>query len=127
MADRLILDAGCFEAYERGERRARSLIDLCVKERIELVTSAAVVAQIWRGTARQASVHRLLDGEAVVERILDGEVARAIGARCASSGSSDVVDAHVALLSDALDAPVVTSDGDDFARLGVPASRIVTI
>ena len=43
---------------------------------------------------------------------------RAIGARCGSCGTSDVVDASLAVLADQLDQAILTSDPTDMTRLG---------
>ncbi len=92
-----------------------------------VATSAAVVAQVWSGSARQARLSRLLGAGSIVEHALDGETARSVGARCTRAGSSDVVDGHIAHLADVLDGHVLTSDVDDLLRLGVDADQITRV
>lgn len=122
----LVLDAGALIAFDRGDRRVAALIAAAQRRREPVVTSSGCVAQAWRGGGyRQALLARLLGG--VREQGLDVEVSRAIGELCAANGSSDVVDAHLALVAGAGDV-VVTSVDDlrallDFARTGADVVR----
>jgi len=120
-----VLDAGAFVALERGQAAVRALVLLADRGDVALHTSAAAVARIWRGGARQARVARLLASELVVEHALDAAASRRIGILAAAAGARDVVDGHVALLALERDAVVFTSDADDVARWGVLAARIV--
>jgi len=56
----LVLDAGALIGVDRDDRRTAGLIELGRRSGAELVTSAPVVAQAWRGSARQARSARLL-------------------------------------------------------------------
>ncbi len=78
---------------------------------------AGVVAQTWRGSARQHAMVRLLRAGAVRVDPLSEDVAYRLGILLAKSGTSDVVDAHVALLARRLQAIVLTSDPDDLTAL----------
>lgn len=78
---------------------------------------AGVVAQVWRGSARQHAVVRLLRAEAVRVHALTEAVAYRVGLLLASTRTTDVVDAHVGPLGRALGALVLTSDPDDLRRL----------
>jgi hypothetical protein len=76
--------------------------------------SAPVVAQAWRGSARQARLARLLTMIDVRDsRLTD---ARAAGELLAATGTSEVVDALVALLAVPGD-QLLTSDPDDLKLL----------
>lgn len=81
---------------------------------VTLVTSAAVVAQVWRGGSRQANLARSLQGVHIAP--LDAMIGRRVGELLARSGTSDVVDAHLALLVNAGDT-VLTSDEPDIKQL----------
>ena len=60
----LVLDAGVFIQFERRDRRTAKLIQEAVAARVPLVTSAGVVAQVWRrGDRTQAPVAALLARE----------------------------------------------------------------
>lgn len=112
----LVLDAGVFIQFERRERRTAKLIQEAVAARIPLVTSAGVVAQVWRrGDREQAPVAALLARTRVVA--LDEPMARIIGRLLGRSGGSDPIDAHVVLLARERDWPVVTSDPDDLLAI----------
>ena len=121
-----MLDAGAFIALERGATPVRGYVLLADRGHVSLATSAAVVAQIWRGGNRQARLARLLASDLVTELALDSEASRRIGALAAAApGARDVVDGHVAIIALDGDAVVLTSDPEDIARWGVPAANIV--
>lgn len=82
--------------------------------RLPVRTSAAVVAQVWRNGGRQANLARVLAGVEV--RSLDGRDGRRAGELLASTGTADVVDAHLTLLARP-DDRVLTSDPGDIGRL----------
>jgi predicted nucleic acid-binding protein len=123
----VVLDAGAFIALERGSSPVRGFVLLADRGHVTLATSAAVVAQIWRGGNRQARLARLLASDLVTELPLDSEASRRIGMLAAAApGARDVVDGHVAVIALDRDAVVLTSDPEDVARWGVPTTSIVT-
>jgi predicted nucleic acid-binding protein len=122
----IVLDAGALIAMERGSPAVRGYVLLADRGHAVLATSAAVVAQVWRGGNRQARLARLLASELVTELPLDPEASRRIGMlAAAAAGARDVVDGHVAIIALDRDAVVLTSDPEDIARWGVPTSNIV--
>lgn len=110
----VVLDAGALLAIERREPRMLAYLREAQRRGVPLRTSSAAVAQVWRGGPRQAELARQLP--AIGERALDPDAARAIGALLGASGTTDVVDGHVALLCSPGDA-VLTSDPEDIGRL----------
>lgn len=122
----MIGDAGWWIALERGDRRAWAHLEILRREGVAPVTSAAVLAQVWRGDARQQRLQLVLRAADVVD--LDAADAREVGALIGSHGGSDVVDGHVAVLAARYPTQtVLTSDRDDLVGLGVPADRIVEV
>jgi len=113
----VVLDAGSLVAFERNDRRVRRLIELAVEHGRQLHVPAGVVGQVWRDGARQVRLARLLRSTAVSVHALDSDEARAAGVLCGLSGTSDVIDASVALLARRQGAVVVTSDVSDLNRL----------
>ncbi|MDQ2706731.1 MAG: PIN domain-containing protein [Actinomycetota bacterium] len=108
----LVLDAGAFIAVERGDRKMSDLSESIREYDIPLATSAGVVAQVWRGGAhKQVPIAFLLRRTDIVD-LTDLE-ARSVGKLLGMSGTSDPVDAHVALIARTRDWPVLTSDPDD--------------
>jgi hypothetical protein len=105
----LVLDSGGLLAFARGDRDIAALVEASRRRRDQVVTSSGCVAQVWRGGSQEALLARLLRG--VDERTLDPAVSRAAGELCAAADSSDVVDAHVALLARDWDV-VITTDAD---------------
>jgi PIN domain nuclease of toxin-antitoxin system len=110
----LVLDAGALVAIERFDRTVRALLQIAQENAVSVRTSAAVVAQVWRDGARQANLARALAGADTVP--LDSATAKRIGLLLRQTGSTDVVDAHVAWLADEGD-QVLTSDPLDIGRL----------
>lgn len=122
----VVLDTGALIALERRDRLMVARIDEIVRSRVPTFVPAGVVAQAWRGSNRQHAVARLLRSRVARIDALDGDAAFRIGVRLAETGTSDVIDAHVALLATRLNAVVYTSDPDDIALLG-PTLRIVHV
>ena len=116
----VVVDSGGLIAFERGDRAVRSLL----RSADQVVIPAGVVAQVWRGSARQARVAQLLRARNATIEPLDEDTARVVGVLCAHTGTSDVIDASVALAAQIHDAVVVTSDPDDLRRL-VPGIDLV--
>ncbi len=116
---RLVLDAGAFVAFERGEIAIRAHLSAARKLGIEVVTSSPVIAQVWRGP-RQALIAQLLAATRI--EAPDERAARRAGELWAKTRTEDVVDALVVGLARAGDT-IVTSDPDDLRRL-VAAARV---
>jgi predicted nucleic acid-binding protein len=112
-----VLDAGALIACERQDRRVAALFAVAAEHRIEMILPSAILAQVWRGGPRQANLGRALRNPGLVEAPLDHADAREVGRLLADSCTSDVVDAHVAVLAKRLRAPVITSDPHDIATL----------
>lgn len=122
----VVLDAGALIAIERGDQALRVYTLLAERGLINLTTSAAVVAQVWRGGSRQTRLSRFLNSDLVSEEPLTAATSRRIGVLSAATGAKDVVDGHVALLALERDALVLTSDAGDIARWGVAEGRLVS-
>ena len=111
------LDTGALLALERGDKRLLALLDRVSHKQQPVLIPAGVVAQAWR-EPRQARLARLLRSPDVEVVSLDATAARAVGVLLGKSGTTDTVDAHVALVALGAGSPVVTSDPDDLRRLG---------
>ncbi len=122
----IVLDAGAMIALERRNTRMLALADELYGARRIGYVPAGVVAQTWRGSARQHATVRLLRAGAVRVDPLSEDVAYRLGLLLGKSGTSDVIDAHVALLARRLQATVLTSDPDDLTALD-PTLTLVTV
>lgn len=111
---RAILDAGALVAVEKRDRRVRALLHVLQERDIDLFTSSAVVAQVWRDGRKQARLAQLLGGVGV--RPLAPADDRRTGELLAAAGASDVVDGHLSLCIAQGD-QVLTSDRGDIERL----------
>jgi hypothetical protein len=86
-------DTGALVAGERNDRRMWALHAGFLAEEVAPVVPAPVLAEAWRGGARQASLSRLLamcDIEPMSE-----EQARKIGVLAGKAGHDDIVDVTV--------------------------------
>lgn len=125
-AQAVVLDAGALIAFERGDTRMRALVREALKTGARLVIPAAVLGQVWRGTARQAPIRALVKGPTTAVIALDQVLAEAAGVLCGRAGASDIVDASVVMVARRERAIVVTSDTDDLRRLD-PGIRLEQI
>jgi len=94
----VVLDAGAFIALERRSPLMVRLARRFEEERTPLVTSAGVVAQVWRGGTRaQVPIAFLLRRTEVVD--LTYAVAKTLGKMLGVSRTADPIDAHIVLLA----------------------------
>ncbi len=110
----MILDAGPLIALDRGDRQAAARLRSLITLNRPVHTSHAVAAQVWRNPARQVLLRAAL-ANATVHSLTESEQ---IGRLLAATGTSDVTDAHVAVLAHRFDIPVWTSDPEDLTLLG---------
>ena len=116
----LVLDTGALIAAERGDRDVVSRLRMTLANGDEVHVPAGVVGQAWRNPARQAVLSRIL--KQCDEITLDGQTARSCGQLCGQAGTSDVIDASVAIaVADAGryhgDVTLLTSDRHDMRTL----------
>jgi hypothetical protein len=115
-ASGVVLDAGAFIALERRDRTMVRLAQRFLDTNTPLVTSAGVVAQVWRGGGqRQVPVAFLLRHATVID--LTYSVARVIGRVLGATQTSDPIDAHVVLLARERGWPVLSSDPADLLAI----------
>jgi hypothetical protein len=86
-------DTGALIAADRGERRMWARHRALLARRLVPTVPAPVVAQSWRGSARQVQLAWLLSGCDV--EALDDQQARSVGGLAARAAVTDIVDACV--------------------------------
>lgn len=116
---RLLLDAGAFIAFERGDVMIRARLTAARRSGADLVTSAPVVGQVWRDGRRQALLAALIPAVDVVAP--DVDAAKRAGELLARSRTRDVVDALLVVLARDGDT-ILTSDPRDIGALVAAAS-----
>lgn len=114
---RYVLDAGALVGIDRRNPKITALVKTAVRHKSEMIVPSGVLAQVWRNGARQVLLSKALRDPVMVEAHLNHDDAKRIGELLRVSGSSDVIDAHVAVLAGRLQAPVITSDSGDIAKL----------
>jgi predicted nucleic acid-binding protein len=117
------LDTGALIGIERGQRRMQALLEEATVVGLSFSVPAAVLAQAWRGSPRQARLMHFLGLGNVSVVPLDEASARATGVLCGRAGTSDIVDASVVICARTRDTVVITSDPEDIRRLD-PLVRI---
>lgn len=98
----------------------------------DVVVSAATVAEVVRGTPRDATVHRVLNTAEVLD--VDGTVAQAAGALLGAAGMDATMDALVVATAvhagdrvGAVRRVVLTSDEADIAALAEVSGRTIVV
>lgn len=109
-----VLDAGALIAVDKRDRAVGAMLRVLQRDGVPVVTSSAVVAQAWRDPRRQVNLARVLTGVDITA--LDDIAAKKVGELLRANGTSDLADAHVALLVQPQDR-VLTSDEDDIKAL----------
>ena len=116
----LVLDAEGLTSFAAGDHVAVSLAKDAYNAHGSVVTAATTLAEVLRGTPRDARVHRVLDRITVVS--IDKKLGRAAGellGRVGLSGHQHALDALLAVVALEQQRPIVllTSDPDDLSRL----------
>jgi hypothetical protein len=118
-------DTGALVAAERNNRQMWELHAGLVAEEVVPVVPAPVLAQAWRGGARQAGLARLLrmcDVEPMTE-----ELAQRVGSLVSDSGHGDIVDVAVAEGAIRRGDGVVTSDAGHIRKIAEAAGSTLRI
>jgi hypothetical protein len=116
----LILDAGAFIAFEKGDPHVRARLAAARRLGMDVVTTAPVIGQVWRDGRRQALLAKLVAATNVLAPNVTA--AKRAGELLGDTKHDDIVDALLAELARAGDT-VVTSDPDDLERL-LAAKRV---
>jgi hypothetical protein len=118
-------DTGALSAADRSERRMWARHRALLSRREVPTVPAPVVAQAWRGSARQVQLARLLTG-CVVESLDDGR-ARSVGTLAARAATTDVVDACVVEGALRRGDLVVSTDPDDLQSIAAATGHRLQI
>jgi hypothetical protein len=116
----VVLDAGALIALERDDRAMWAALKLAALRSMDVLVPSAALAQVWRGTAAQASLHRALNYCVICS--FDA-IARAIGELCGRTHTCDICDAQVAIVAATEGNVLYTSDPGDMRRLIIACGR----
>jgi hypothetical protein len=117
----VVYDAGALIAADRNDRRFWADHRVRLESGVVPIVPAPVVAQVSRAPS-QVQLRRLLRGCDVVPMTEQG--AHDAGGLLAKAGTSDVVDAVVAMVAVSSDADVVSSDRREIDALMRYAGRV---
>lgn len=126
MTGGVILDAGGLIALDRGDRRTLVLLARAAETAARVTVPASALAQVIRQPVRQVRLMRLIRQPTTTTVPLDRVEATRVGRLLASSGTSDITDAHVVVCARRARQPVVTSDPEDLQRLD-PALELIVV
>jgi hypothetical protein len=124
-----VFDAGALIALERRVPLMLGILDETLRGTVEIVLPRTVIAQVWRGTPRQANVGRLVSagrrqGGLVIIDELTAERSKEIGIMIGKTSHPDIVDVHVALAAAERGHAVLTSDDADIARVNADLTLV---
>jgi hypothetical protein len=109
-----VLDTGALVAVDRRDRMIGAQLRVLQHQGTPIRVSSAVVGQVWRDGRKQANLARVLTGVGI--EALGKDDGRRIGELLALAASTDVVDAHVALMAANTDL-ILTGDPSDIRQL----------
>lgn len=121
----LTLDAGALIAYERGDERVREILAVAYARGLVPTIPAIVLAEVWRGDARDARVARLLKASSI--ETVDERLARTAGSLRRRTPGSGTIDACVAVGVRRRRDAIATSDPDDMRTLLGPGFTILAV
>ena len=115
----LVLDTGALIALETpGKRRTLTTALERLDTDAKIVISAGCLAEVWRGSARQARLAMLLRHRTTVVEEITTPVAKAIGVFLGRyPNADDIVDAHVVMLANRYRLAAMTSDPKDLLAI----------
>lgn len=121
----LVLDAGALVAVDRGDRGLVGRLRTAQRSGLELRTTGAVLAEVWRDPhGRQANLARLLKALDVTP--VDRRLGQAAGELLGASGKRNAVDATVVAIAATGDR-ILTSDPRDIRELVDAARRGIDV
>ncbi len=118
-------DTGALLAAERNDRRMWALHAGFLAEEVVPTVPVPVLAQAWRGGAKQASLSRLL-ALCGVEPMSE-EQARAVGHLASRSRHDDIVDVTVVEGALRRQDAIVTSDSRDLRNIAVATGAALVL
>lgn len=122
---RLILDSGAVIALSRNDLRARATLAAAREAGVEVSIPSVAVAETVRGSAKDASVNRVIKAVGEVTSA-EEKTGRAAGALLGAARSSSTVDALVVASAIGLGGGVVlTGDPDDLEPLAEGHPEVV--
>ncbi|MBX3260709.1 MAG: PIN domain-containing protein [Labilithrix sp.] len=138
MARTLILDSEALNALARAKERptlalrARAILTVAHEERALVRVPSPVLAEVYRGGARDAPIDHVLNDRGIIVTPLTASIARRGGALLARAklSSAHAVDAFVVATAIELGPAIVaTHDPDDMKKLsaGIREVRVVSI
>ncbi len=120
------LDAGALIGLDRNVRQVVALIARATELGVPVIVPASALAQAVRQPERQARLSRLIRQPGTTVIPIDRVDAVRVGRLLATSGTSDVVDAHVVICAQRQSTAVITSDSGDISRLD-PTLELVEV
>lgn len=116
-----VLDTGALIALERNDRAMWARLLVAASSKKDVVVPSTALAQAWRGGAAQTHLSRALSHCTIAPF---DPLAKQVGELCGRARTTDICDAHVALVASRSGGWLCTSDvGDMNVLLAVCATR----
>lgn len=123
----VVLDADGLTKAARADQRVQALLTSARNRDARVVVSAVTLAQVLRGTPRDAAAHRVVNRVTLLP--VTADIARAAGSLLGSTGLTATVDAIVAATAGGAPGPVLllTSDPHDLGQLTAGMAEVAVI
>lgn len=109
-----VLDAGALIALDRNDRALWAALKLAARAGEDILIPTTALAQVWRGQRKQANLARVVQLCTIAPF---DPVAKEVGELCGKAGTSDICDAHVAVVAAIRATTLYTSDPGDLQYL----------
>lgn len=119
------LDAGPLIQLDRNDRRIVALLALADETSSPVLVPGTALAQAVRDPSRHARLSRLLRQPRTTVVPLDRVDATHVGRLLATSGTSDIADAHVVVCARRAGHGIATSDPDDLHALDPTITLVI--
>jgi hypothetical protein len=134
--EHLVLDSGALIQLERGDKRMIQLFQAIIAGRVTATIPRTVIAEVWRGGARQSRVAKLIKMapadtpcRVAIDELTPAR-AKEIGKTIGSCGHDDIVDVNVALCArdprtGRIDSVILTADQADILRVDNDLKQVI--
>jgi hypothetical protein len=111
---RTVLDSGALIALESNDRNVWAALKLAARSGDDVLVPTTALAQVWRGAPSQAMLSKAL-AHCVLAPF--DPLAHGVGKLCGQARTTDICDAHVAIVAATSGDVLYTSDVGDMRRL----------
>lgn len=126
-SETVAFDSGAIIALSRDDARAYAILTALRKSEADIIVPAPVLAEVLRGTPRDAAVHRILKSFDA-DKPTSADAARTAGIFLGRSSSNAERTVDALIIATAVEhgaTSIVTRDGKDFRALAPPQLTVL--